>query len=74
MPADLPADTSKANGSAKVKLAKVNKKNRERILMTTGQFIAMCIIGAVALMAYLQSYEVARALKMSLPGQVPMQA
>jgi len=33
--------------------------------LTRGQYIAMCMIGALALVAYLQSYEIARALKNS---------
>jgi hypothetical protein len=33
--------------------------------MTRGQYIALCIIGGVAVVAYLQSYQIAQALKRS---------
>ena len=33
--------------------------------MSRGQYIAMCIIGAVALVAFLQSYELARKMRVS---------
>ena len=33
--------------------------------MTRAQYIAMCLIGGLALVAYLQSYQIARALKIS---------
>lgn len=39
--------------------------------MTRAQYIAMCLIGGVALAAFLQSYEVARALRRS--GMVNLQ-
>lgn len=33
--------------------------------MTRPQYLALCIIGGIAVMAYLQSYRVAQALKRS---------
>jgi len=33
--------------------------------VTRGQYIAMCMIGGLALVAYLQSYQVARVLQRS---------
>lgn len=33
--------------------------------MTRGQYVAMCIIGAVAVAAYLQSYQMAQTLRRS---------
>lgn len=39
--------------------------------MTRGQYIAMCLIGAVAVVAFLQSYEVARYLKGAQSAPVP---
>lgn len=31
--------------------------------MTRAQYVALCIIGGVAIMAYIQSYQVAKALR-----------
>lgn len=42
--------------------------------MTRGQYIAMCMIGAVAIIAYLQSYQVARAMRLTPAGKQPMTA
>jgi hypothetical protein len=36
--------------------------------MTRGQYIAMCIIGAVAIIAYLESQRVAAALNSMMNG------
>lgn len=39
--------------------------------MTRIQYIAMCLIGGVAIVAYLQSYEVAQALRRSGVVKLP---
>lgn len=36
--------------------------------MTRGQYIAMCIIGGVALVAYLESQRIGRALSVMMGG------
>ena len=36
--------------------------------MTRGQYIAMCLIGGVAIVAYLQSLQVAKAFEVMMRG------
>lgn len=39
--------------------------------MTRPQYIALCLIGGLALVAYLQSYEVAKAMRLDGVLQFP---